>query len=101
MGVAGGSASCPSDKSSFETVGHSGTSTVASAYEQLLFATAAYNNSAPAAASMPSVRSGTAIYPVKEAAQYIFTVLVGRYIGILSKDVLLNCLQRVHAYVRI
>ena len=46
---------------------------------------------------MPSVRSGKAVYPVRHAAQYIFTVLVGRYLGLLSKEVLLNCLQRVHA----
>ena len=49
---------------------------------------------------MPSVRSGKAVYPVRHAAQYIFTVLVGRYLGLLSKEVLLNCLQRVHAFVR-
>ena len=95
-----GGGSCPSDRSSYDTA-HSST-LVASAYEELLLATAAYNSTPPALdnITIPSVRSGTAIYPVMEAARYIFTVLVGRYLGILSKDVLLNCIYRVHAYVR-
>ena len=100
MHADGGSGSSPCDKSSF-TATNSGTQSVASAYEQLLFATAAYSPSrAQESPTMSNVRSGAVVYPAMDAAQYTFTQLVGRYLGLLSKQALLTCLQRMHAYVR-
>ena len=49
---------------------------------------------------MSNVRSGAVVCPTRDAAQYTFTQLVGRYLGLLSKQALLTCLQRMHAYVR-
>ena len=105
MYAGGARGSCASGEY-FLGAASSRTNSVASAYQQLLCATAAYNDpctpqqSSQDSDERPCVRSGTAVYPAKEAAQYMFTLLVGRYLGILSKEVLLNCLQRMHAYVR-
>lgn len=72
---------------------------VASAYEQLL-GSATGTQFSPQQAS-ECEHSGTIVYPVIGASHYTFAVLVGRYIGILSKEVLLDLLARIHAYVRL
>jgi hypothetical protein len=95
-----GTSSSRSEKTAIEFCTDNNMS-VASAYEHLLLATTACSSEATKQHEVECVRSGTAVYPVMEAAQYILTVLVGRYIGILSKEVLLTCLAQVHAYVRI
>lgn len=111
--------SCPYTAAPYQSLMHAGTTSstpsdvttvrfskesnmnVASAYEQLLVTNSPVCSDALEPGSVPCVRSGDSVYPVMEAAQYIFSVLIGRYIGILPKEVLLNCIDRIHAYVRL
>ena len=89
-----GTSSGLSDRTNHEFV-REGHMSVASAYEQLVGSA----TTSPLQSSA-SEHSGTIVYPVIDAAHYSFAVLVGRYIGILSKEVLLDLLARIHAYVR-
>jgi hypothetical protein len=91
--------SCPADRSRIELCEDIDMN-VANGYEQLLIAATTQCTEALNQDEVAHVRSGTAIYPIMEATQYLLSAVVGRYIGILSKDVLLNTLAQIHAYVR-